>query len=239
MLYDGSSSAEEFVRLGEGFCQQILIPRGKLLPESAILDVGCGNGAVARALTRFLSSSGRYDGVDVNGQSIAWLQARYRGYPNFCFHHADVYNGLYNPKGRSEPGHYKLPFNAGSFDVVLLKSVFTHMLPADVPNYLNEVSRVLKDGARAVMTFFLLNDESRRLLEDGKEQIAIRHEYGGDRSCRVLKPETPEFAVAHDEQRIRRFCTEAGFSVVEIAFGTWCGRLSSLGLQDLVVTLRN
>ena len=74
MLFDGSSSPEQFVQLGEGFCQYFLIQRARLQPSAAILDLGCGNGAVARALTSYLSPSGRYEGQDIHSGSVAWLQ---------------------------------------------------------------------------------------------------------------------------------------------------------------------
>src|SRR5580693_8122083 len=106
MLHDGSSSAEEFALLGENFCQYILIPRARLLASEAMFDLGCGNGAVARALTRFLSPSGRYEGVDINAVTVRWLQEHYRAHSNFRFTHADVYNKAYNPGGRMRASEY-------------------------------------------------------------------------------------------------------------------------------------
>jgi ubiquinone/menaquinone biosynthesis C-methylase UbiE len=238
MLYDGSSSPEEFVLLGENFSQYILIPRAHLLPDAAILDLGCGNGAVARALTRVLSPAGRYEGLDINAASVAWLQEHYRPHANFRFTHADVRNAAYNPGGRFGADNYRLPFSDGTFDVVLLKSVFTHMGPSGVRNYLGETSRVLKPSGRSVITFFLLNEESRRLADAGAGELLMRHAYPGDPLCRLLNPEVPEAAIAHDEQRIRRWFIEAGFSTVEISFGNWCGRRSLLGLQDMVIALK-
>jgi ubiquinone/menaquinone biosynthesis C-methylase UbiE len=136
MLYDGSSSAEEFVVLGENFCQYILVPRAHLVPEASVLDLGCGNGSVARALTRILAPTGRYEGLDINAASVDWLREQYKPFANFHFTHADVRNVAYNPAGRYEPDDYRLPFPDASFDVVLLKSVFTHLLPGGVRNYL-------------------------------------------------------------------------------------------------------
>jgi ubiquinone/menaquinone biosynthesis C-methylase UbiE len=238
LLFDGSSSAEEFVLLGENFCNYILIPHARLDSSASILDLGCGNGQVARALTRVLSPAGRYEGIDVNPETIAWLQARYQRYSNFTFTHADVPNTWYNPGGRLSAGQYRFPFSNASFDVVLLKSVFTHMLPSDVRSYLREIGRVLKPGGRAVLTYFLLNDESRRFIARGLAQISFKFEYPGDALCRVVKEEVPEWAVAHDEQRIRQYHTEAGLSTLELSFGNWCGRRALLGLQDMIIAIK-
>jgi ubiquinone/menaquinone biosynthesis C-methylase UbiE len=90
MLFDGSSSEEQFILLGENFCRYILIQRAYLQPQSSFLDVGCGNGSVAVYLTRYLTTQGRYEGLDVHPDGIAWLQQRYAAYPNFRFTLADV-----------------------------------------------------------------------------------------------------------------------------------------------------
>jgi len=238
MLHDGSSSAEEFVLLGEGFLQHILVPRAHLAPTAAILDLGCGNGAVARALTRFLSAHGRYEGLDINRTTIEWLQERYKAHANFRFTHADVSNSLYNPNGKAHPAQYRFPFEDSSFDLVLLKSVFTHMFPNEVQVYMREISRVLKTGGRSVITYFLLNVESRRFIEKGLDALGFASDYDGDRLCRIANPAIPEFAVAHDEQRVRECYVQTGCSVVNLEFGNWCGRTSFLGLQDLVIAVK-
>ena len=101
LLFDGSSSPEQFVQLGEGFCQHFLLARAMLPPSGAILDLGCGNGAVARALTKYLASEGRYEGLDINASSVTWLTENYKAYSNFTFTHANVYNRMYNAAGVS------------------------------------------------------------------------------------------------------------------------------------------
>src|SRR5215471_5485373 len=85
MLFDGSFSAEEFVAYGEGFVRNILIPRAGLMPPDVFLDLGCGNGSVARALTSYLQPPGRYEGLDVNGDGVKWLSEHYAGRPAFRF----------------------------------------------------------------------------------------------------------------------------------------------------------
>ncbi|MCM3881610.1 MAG: class I SAM-dependent methyltransferase [Vicinamibacterales bacterium] len=238
MLYDGSSSPAEFVLYGDHFCQHFLIARAHMTPSAAVLDVGCGNGSVSRALTQVLTPAGQYEGVDVNGASISWLQERYRGFPNFHFSHADVYNKMYNPGGRLTAGDYRFPFADSAFDLVLLKSVFTHMMPVDVRKYIHEIDRVLKPGGRAVITYFLLNDESRLFIARGQDVHHLTHEYERDPLCRIANPVVPEVVVAHDEARIRGYQSEVGWSTLEIAYGNWSGRSSFLGHQDLIISAK-
>lgn len=237
LLFDGSSSPQEFIALGDGFCREILVRRARLRDSEAILDVGCGNGQLSRALTRVLSESGRYDGVDVHREGITWLQDHYRGYPNFHFHHVDVHNAMYNPGGGQVPETFYLPFPDHSFNVVLLKSVFTHMVPPSVHAYLKEISRVLRPAGRAVITYFLLNDESRHFIGLGHEKMVLNNVWNQDELCRIANTELAEEAVAHDEQRIREYYADVGLTPIEISYGDWCGRPSLLGLQDLVIAM--
>lgn len=239
MLHDGSSSQEQFIELGEKFTTFVLIPRTHLQPTAAVLDMGCGNGAVARALTQYLTAAGRYAGLDINARTIAWLQERYQRYPNFSFHHANVWNKLYNPGGEFQASTYQFPFESATFDLVLLKSVFTHMVPADVRSYLREISRVLRPGGRAAISYFLLNPESRLLIEQGRDVHQLKFEYEGDPLCRIANPEVPEAVTAHDEARIRAFYAEVGMQAVELSFGDWCGRPTLLGHQDLIVAIKS
>jgi len=42
------------------------------------------------------------------------------------------------------------------------------MFTPDMENYLKEISRVLKPGGRCFITYFLLNNESEKLIKTGK-----------------------------------------------------------------------
>jgi ubiquinone/menaquinone biosynthesis C-methylase UbiE len=238
MLYDGTTTAAEFIALGDGFFQSILLRRVHLDPTAAVLDLGCGNGSIARPLTQYLRPPGRYEGVDVNANSIAWLKQRYAALPHFGFSHVNVANGWYNPGGTTALEHFALPFENATFDCVLLKSVFTHMLPATLQPYMREISRVLKRGGRSVITYFLLNDESRRLIGQGMDAFQLNLTPAIDSSHLIAKPDAPEFVVAHDEDRIRNYYAQTGCSIVDLELGNWCGRASSLGHQDLVIAVK-
>jgi cyclopropane fatty-acyl-phospholipid synthase-like methyltransferase len=65
--------------------------------------------------------------------------------------------------------------------VILLKSVFTHLRPAEVENYLKEVARLLKADGRCLAPFFLLNQEQELLA--AKASNTPKFSYG-DRQWR-------------------------------------------------------
>ncbi|HEX5215246.1 MAG TPA: class I SAM-dependent methyltransferase, partial [Vicinamibacterales bacterium] len=121
-----------------------------LRPEDAVLDVGCGVGRIAVALTEYLSTAGRYDGFDIVPAEIEWCRRQITPrFPQFRFHLADVRNDAYNPAGATPASRYRFPFPDGSFDVAIVASVFTHLLTPDLDNYLRELARVLAPGGRA------------------------------------------------------------------------------------------
>ena len=225
----------DFKRVGEVY-RQHLINLAHLRPEHSVLDVGCGVGRVAVALTRFLYPDSAYRGIDVTSSGIEWCRKQITSrYPNFRFEWCDVYNAVYNAAGKQRASTYRFPFDDYTFDLVFLTSVFTHMLPADFERYVSETSRVLKPGGRCLATFFILNDESKRLLETESNTQAFPHPMDG---CRVADPSAPEAAVAYEEAAVRRCFEKFGFGEHAIYYGAWCGRSTFVDYQDMMVATR-
>jgi SAM-dependent methyltransferase len=112
-------------------------------PSSHILDVGCGIGRLAVAMPGFLDADGGYEGFDIVPGGIEWCQQHIVSpHSNVRFTLADVYNKEYNPKGRVQPADYRFPYPDGTFDVAVLISVFTHMLPPAVDRYVGSAALV-------------------------------------------------------------------------------------------------
>jgi SAM-dependent methyltransferase len=166
--------AGNFIAVGDEFFNYFVNIAG-LKPNAKILDVGSGTGRMARPLTKYLTV-GTYDGIDIVEQSIKWCQKTYTPrYPNFNFHHSNIYNKFYNPAGKVQSSEYVFPFEDNSFDFIFLTSVFTHMLPRDMDNYLAEVSRVLKQGGNCLITYFLLNQESLEMIKNNKSLVPFEY----------------------------------------------------------------
>lgn len=204
-----------------------------LVPESRVLDFGCGIGRMAVPLTRFLEG-GTYDGIDVAAADMSWCRRHIsRKYPDFRFHTSEVHHREYNPGGTLRAVEDRLPFADGAFDVVLASSLFTHLLTAETEHYLAEVARVLADGGTAFVSFFLLNEESRALI--AAEACGFRFETAvGD--AFVHDARNPEGAVAYDESFILDVFRRLGLTVRKpLLYGCWCCREHFTSYQDIVV----
>lgn len=102
-------------------------------PGTAVLDVGCGTGAIAHALLE-RDAGFRIVGVDVSEKMLNRARHRLAG------------RGVQFVRARAE----SLPFSDGAFDVVLSASAF-HYFPDPLAACL-ELHRVLKNGGRLYLT---------------------------------------------------------------------------------------
>jgi SAM-dependent methyltransferase len=205
-----------------------------LRPEHAVLDIGCGIGIMAARLVHFLTT-GRYEGFDIVKVGTDWASAHISAkYPNFRFTHADVYNRHYNPNAQVNGETFCFPYDGGEFDFAFAKSVFTHMTPPAVQQYLRETARAVKLGGTAVFTSFLINQESTDLIQAGKSSLALSP--AGQHW--VLDPKFPETAVGLPESDFVEWAKAAGFQLKQIAYGSWCGRAQYLSYQDIIALKR-
>jgi len=205
-----------------------------LRPDERILDIGCGCGQMALHLERYLDENGSYAGVDIHRASIRWCQKNIGSRRhNFTFKHIDVRNLAFNPGGTHRAEAYQLPYDDGSFDVILLKSVFTHMRPPDVDNYLGEVSRLLSSKGRCLATFFLLNDEQATLARAGRNCLPFAF---GEGVWRHRYEHSPESAVAYDETYVMELLDKHGLKLkAPVYYGHWSGRKDALSFQDVLM----
>jgi SAM-dependent methyltransferase len=206
----------------------------RLQPTERVLDIGCGCGQMALELLDYLQPHGSYVGVDVHRPSIKWcLRNIGSRHANFKFQYMDVKSDAYNPPGRHSADSFDFPFEAGEFDVILLKSVFTHMLPQSVDNYLGETARLLSNNGRCLATLFLLNEKQRQLAAQGLNQLDFAF---GDGPCRSVYKHSPESAIAYDEGFIMGLLEKHGLALKQpILYGSWSGLAEGLSYQDILL----
>jgi SAM-dependent methyltransferase len=207
-----------------GFCEY-----ADLRPDERVLEVGCGIGRIAVALTQYLNA-GTYVGFDIVPHGIAWCRKKITPrYPNFTFFVADVYNGLYHPKGKFKASAYRFPFDDASFSFVYLTSVFTHMLPADMEQYVREMARVLDAGGRCFCTAYVMSPQARSHLVDG---TSLRKFRDSGRGYWTDQPGTPEGAIAFDEDYLLGVFRREGLNPMRFVPGEWW---KDRNAQDILV----
>jgi SAM-dependent methyltransferase/uncharacterized membrane protein YbhN (UPF0104 family) len=225
-------SEESFVEIGDALVN-VLERHADFTPDSRVLDVGCGYGRLAHALLR-RGFSGRYLGIDVLGPHVDWC-AQSLATDGVEFRRVDIRNERYNPAG-TRPAR-ALDLAGERFDVVALFSLFTHMWPEDVAAYLRVLDSALAPGGRAIASFFLLDDEWRRLESAGSPDFRLPLERTA--FCRYESEAEPLHRVGYELDWVLQTAREAGLAAVEPPnFGAWSGRPGAVGYQDMVVFAR-
>lgn len=195
---------EHFLASGCAEVRRLVATCG-LTAATRLLDVGCGVGRLAFGIIRELGTIERYEGVDVHVGAIAWCQGYLsRWYPCFRFTHLDVHNLRYNPAGSPISADFQLPFGDGSFDLVYLYSVFSHLTEPDVRQYLREFRRLLTAGGVVFLTAF---------LEEGVPSVSInpagyRRDWQGALHC-----------VRYERSHFEGLVTAAGLRTVRFEYG--------------------
>lgn len=224
----------DFHSVGNGI-KEDLIKYADLREGDEVLEIGCGYGRIAVALTGYLSPASVYYGIDIVEKAVEWCSTEITPrYPQFRFLHADVSNPYANEAKGSSATSYRLPFEDSKFDVVFLTSVFSHMRPEEISNYIHEISRVLKVGGKCYATHYLLNEHSRQEIVKKSASQNFQYDFGNFLSTHKR---IPEQTIAVSEELIRKFYHEAGLVVCEpIQYGAWANCKIGSGYQDAVIS---
>lgn len=153
--FDGS----RFAVTGQNLAKE-LMRHAKLTQSSKVLEIGCGCGRNAFALAPTLGRKG-YAGIDIDKPSIVAAQKNAALKKlEYEFEYLNIHNAEYNPDGEYAAHEYKFNFADESFDLIFLVSVFTHMLPKDIENYIKEISRMLKPNGKLIFTTFIMDEST-------------------------------------------------------------------------------
>ncbi len=178
---------------------------------STIVDIGSGCGRWAHWLRdynfRGRTFTGRYIGVDIDAEAIAWCEQHFDA-ERFRFHHSSHASVSYNQDG--EPtSHYTVPERNGTVDLVVSNSLLTHVLEAELENYIKESYRLLKSGGAIMHSHFNLDYPPATY----GTRHTFQHTIG---NARVESMEQPEAAVAYRTDYLFKVCRAVGFKDCEI-----------------------
>lgn len=203
-----------------------------LQPSHRVLDIGCGIGRSAVALTHYLSPKGSYEGLDIVKQGIRWCQNHISSrYPNFRFRCVSLRNELY----RSSPypaSAFIFPFPDQEFDCVFAISLFTHLSPEDAFHYLDEIHRVMKKEGTCLATFFLYDREREHSFHPPFFNFPV--DMG---TYRLMTKQVRVANVAWDKEYFICRLEQKGIHVVQDVMGYWRGNVNTgqNDFQDILV----
>ena len=223
----GGGNENTFLRVGFEFLNYF-INKVKLSRSASILDIGCGVGRIAYALTSFLNEDGKYEGFDISPKAIEWAQREISSrYDNFAFSHFDLNHRLYNAEGEKSLNGFTLPYSDNSFDFIFLTSVFTHLSAEEIKHYLKEIERILKHGAVCLMTAFI--------KEEGIHDI-FKYEWSGGFTNNLKNPES---AVAYEKNIFHSWISELNLSEINYFPGYWKSNKFTDTYQDMFLVTKN
>lgn len=208
----------------------------KLREGDNIWDIACGCGMLELALNA-QGWRGCLVGTDIHKPCIDWAQKNLASsFAGHKFVHMDIRKESYNPKGKLSPQEWVDSFAEKDFDVVVAKSLFTHVLPQELSIYLKATAERLKATGKALLTFFILSEEQALLAAQDKNSMLF-HPFLEDGRCAVYRPSALTAAVAYDYHYLEDKLWNAGFKVTRDSFyfGSWTGRADGLSYQDIVL----
>ncbi len=178
--------------------------------KSSILDIGSGCGRWAHWLRdynfRGRRFTGTYAGIDIDAEAIAWCEKHYDA-ERFRFHHSTHSSVSYNQRG--ETSQYRVPEADGTMDLVVSNSLLTHVLEAELENYLRESYRLLRTDGAIMHSHFNLDYPPATYGTRHTFQHVIGNAY-------VESLEQPEAAVAYRTDYLFRLARRIGFKHCEI-----------------------
>ena len=130
----------------------------KINSHSKLLEIGCGCGKAAIPLSKIITD-GKYIGVDVNSESVGWLQNKFENNPCIEFELINPTNNYYQEDfAEHKINQFNLNIENETIDLVFGFSVFTHLIKRDIESYLAEFYRIVnEDGLLFLLVLLLTN----------------------------------------------------------------------------------
>jgi SAM-dependent methyltransferase len=202
---------------------------GLLGADRSVLDLGCGPGGMARALGAHLGERGSYLGLDVHGPSLDWCAETWSADPRFRFGHLREPRSPYFAAARRTPA--MTLDGLGGFDLVLAKSLATHLLPLELARLLRRIARALAPDGRLLATAFLFDPAAR----PATPAFAHRSRRG---RVRWRRRGHPRAAIAYERGLFLGILEGSGLTEVAFVPGFFPGEVPVPTGQDTIVAAR-
>ena len=206
--------------------ERLLVELDLIHADAAVVDLGCGPGAMAPIFARRLNDRGRYLGLDVHAPSIRWCRERWARDARFRFRLLERDSPYSTSSGG---GDGAIPVANGSIDLVVAKSLFTHVLAEETAALLAEIRRTLRPDGRAFVTAFLF-DGARGA--DGPPYFPFPAPGAAVRWRQKLWPHA---AVAYERELFEFLCRANGLGCTRFVGGFYPGDAEIPSGQDILV----
>lgn len=195
-----------------------------------ILDIGCGTGLLGISAEPFVYGGGIYTGIDVMADDVDFCKSHFPA-DSYRFIHFDVANPTYASSQDTQLKPW--PIEDKSQDMVTALSVWTHLNETDATFYMKEVSRVLKDDGKAIITFFYLdqgyrdslpmrsNDKGRFHSTGQKDWVFDRDAYESKKWFTTHWAKTPEDVIGIIPEGMDALLKSSGLGVKQYYPGNW------------------
>jgi SAM-dependent methyltransferase len=207
--------------------------------NDSILDVGCGCGRIAAALTQYLNGPGNYVGIDIVPGLIdfatTFITPRY---PHFNFLLLNESNNTYDSWRRKggETGIANLTeaVSAQSIDLAISVSLFTHLDYAPALKMLTSIHRLLKNDGRVFVTVFVLDAAATDSIENSRAAFSFKNRTPSGR-LHAEKSDDPTFAVAYNGALLNELISSADFQLERHVRGYWSSSGPVETFQDALI----
>jgi SAM-dependent methyltransferase len=231
-------SREDFLSVGCSTLRQLVSQTG-ITPQCRILEIGSGLGRVAYPIACYLEAGGRYLGLEIVGDSVAFCRANisHLAVPGAWvqFEHVDIYNEFYNPNSSVLLRDFQYP-DIGQFDLIIMNSVCTHLADDEIRIYLQLVTRWLKPGGDFFATFFLIDRDAAEKIESKDPDVTLRFDLSTATPDYFLDGRRSTLAVAYRLGYIEELYKSLGLAIKSVQLGLWSGADRVFkGYQDVVV----
>lgn len=156
----------------------------KTLANTDVLDVGCGSRFTATIVNNSIPIKS-YSGIEIHKPTVDFLNENVASKDDrFSFAHWDVKNRSQNPGGKFLLSEiHRLPFD-GTFDLIWLFSVFTHLDVEDASAMLRLLRKYIRPRGKLFFSAFV--DES--LGDNCNDQLEIDGNvyYGKSYMCKLI-----------------------------------------------------
>lgn len=211
----------------------------KLNAGDSILDVGCGCGRIAAALTQYLDQKSSYIGIDIVPGLIDFAKNFITPrYPTFQFVLLNQSNSTYDSWRQKEPetGIAKLTeaVPAQSIDLAISVSLFTHLDFTPALAMLTSIRQLLKNDGRVFLTAFVLDAASQNNIENSRAAFSFKNRTSSGK-LQAEKSDDPTFAVAYDGPLLEELINSAGLQLERHVRGYWSAEGTGETYQDVLV----